>query len=224
MINISNCPISGLERKVEYDFYWLKRAKQIIVKCVVYYYKDGVQVEGVTRLKPYIRDLVASNSLVNPVNGQVLTPEEISVYNTARQNYLSYQAALVAYTSAMDVYNTNLEEYNIAFAQYQSDLAVYNGLYAQYVVDLAAYNDAMAQSPQNPENLELPTPPNPPIQPEAPSMPTDPAVSPEPVSPGPALMEEYDWYTMVLGVTPIVLPNLLTSIVLSRDVQGKFNI
>lgn len=224
MITISNCPITGLERKVEYDFYWLTRVKQIIVKCAVYYYKDGEKVEGLTRLKPYIRDLIASNSLVNPMNGVVLTPEEISTWNAGRQAYSSYQAALVAYDAAMVTYGELMTQYAIDYAQYETDLEAYNVAYAQYLLDLEAYNEAMTLSPQNPENLPFPQAPgmpNPPIEPEEP---TNPAMSPEPVNPGPPLMEEYDWYTMVLGVTPIILPNLLQQIVLSRDAQGKFNI
>lgn len=183
MIAISNCPTTGLQRKVVYDFFWFTQARQIIIKCTVTYYKNGEVVTD-SRLKPYVRDLVASDSLVDPLTGAVLTDEQIADYHSN--------------VAAWDDYQANL-------AAYQADLAAYPAL-------LTAYEAAMAVSPQNPDNLPVPT------------VPVEPVPSPMPTQPGPEPMEEYDFYTTVLGVTEIVLPTLIENVILLRDSQGKFDI
>jgi hypothetical protein len=194
MISISNCPVTGLERKVEYDFHWFTRSRQIIVKCTVDYYKDGVPVTGLQRIKPYTRDLVASDSLVNPQTGEILSPAQIEDYRVNKTALDAYQSAVAVYDSAMLIYANQLAAYEAA---------------------VIAYGEAMSASPQNPLNLPNPVPP---IVPFA-----SPVPSPMP-EPGPAPIEEYDFYTMVLGVTPVILPDLLEQIILLRDSQGKFDI
>lgn len=73
MIQISNCPISGLTRKVEYNFLWYKLQRQIIIECFVSFFDaQGNKIEN-ERIKTYKRNLVASDSLVD-FNG-VLLPE-----------------------------------------------------------------------------------------------------------------------------------------------------
>lgn len=65
MIQISNCPITGLARKLEYDFLILKKIKQIIIACTVYYIDSEGEIVNKNGLTPYKRDLVASDSKVN---------------------------------------------------------------------------------------------------------------------------------------------------------------
>lgn len=216
MISISNCPISGLERKVEYDFYWYTNARQIIVRCTVHYYKDGQPVTGLSRIKSYVRDLVASDSKVNPQDGTILTDQEVTAYENALSAYNSY-------VLAQATYEADILEYNAAYSTYVTNLAAFNAAYDEYNTLLAAYNEAMSMSPQNPDNLEEPIQPA--LQlPVAPTAPTDPTLSPEPTHPGPAPIAEYDFYAFVLGVQPLILPNLIQQIILLRDSQGKFDI
>lgn len=65
MITISNCPITGLTRKLEYDFLIMKQVKQIIIACTVYYIDVAGEIIDKNGLTPYKRDLVASDSKVN---------------------------------------------------------------------------------------------------------------------------------------------------------------
>lgn len=127
MITISNCPLTGLQRKVNYNFHWFTKLKQIIIECEVHFFKNDIEVDS-TRIKPYTRNLVASDSLVRNDTGQVLTPQEILDFNQL------------------------------------------------------------------------------------------------PFTPTYGLMEEYDFYAYVLGVTPIILPQLIEQIILVRDSENKFDI
>lgn len=236
MISISNCPVSGLERRVEYDFHWYTSARQIVVRCTVHYYKDGVPVTGLSRLKSYTRDLVASDSRVSPVDGTIYTTEQVD-------SYYADLAAYTAYTAAQDQYAIDLAEYETLNAQYLIDQAAFDAAYAEYNtlmtaynveldaynILLEAYNEAMSLSPQNPENLEEPVPPVEPanpglIQPQQPTAPTDPTISPEPTHPGVEPIFEYDFYAFVLGVQPLILPDMIQQIILLRDSEGKFDI
>lgn len=73
MIQISNCPITGLTRKVRRNFLWYEIDRQIIIECFVSFYdSQGNKIEN-ERIKTYKRNLVASNSLVD-FNG-VLLPD-----------------------------------------------------------------------------------------------------------------------------------------------------
>lgn len=226
MISISNCPITGLQRKVEYDFFWYKKSRQIIIKCYVDYYKDGITVtENVTRLQPYVRNLIASDSLVNSATGVLMTQEQIDQYTTDTATLNVYNTALQLYNAAIPVYNSAMTQYNTNFAAYQIAVTVYDAAMIEYQAAITAYNEAMLLEPPNPENLELPiaspTPPIVPLQPLAPVAPIAPNPMPEP---GPAPMQEYDFYTYVLGVQPLILPQLIENIILLRDTEGKFNI
>lgn len=145
MIAISNCPTTGLQRKVTYDFYWFVQARQIIIRCTITYFKDGDPVTDV-RLKPYVRDLVASDSYVDPQTGFVLTEADILAYDNNKTAWLKYQ----------------------------SDLATYEAYVLAYPALLEAYNEAMSLSPQNPEELPepaLPVEPNPNPMPTEPGPP-----------------------------------------------------
>jgi hypothetical protein len=78
MIQISNCPDTGLVRKVvKKDLYKLETCRQVILRCLITHFKDGVAVEN-GRIHSYSKDLVASDSLVNPSTGVLLTPEQLS--------------------------------------------------------------------------------------------------------------------------------------------------
>lgn len=80
MINISNCPVTGLQRKAEYDFKWFRSTKQIIISCVISHYKDEEKVisKGVV---DFVKELVATNdTMVNPANGQIVIADESGNY------------------------------------------------------------------------------------------------------------------------------------------------
>lgn len=78
MITISICPDTGLTRKVtKKDLYVLESAKQVILKCHVSYYDESDEVIERKGIQSYIVDLVASDSLVNPTNGQLLNSEQL---------------------------------------------------------------------------------------------------------------------------------------------------
>lgn len=79
MINISDCPDTGLKRKLDYNFLWYKRTRQIIIECFVEHFKsDSTTPVDNKRIQSYSRNLVASNSLVNPTNGTILTEEQLA--------------------------------------------------------------------------------------------------------------------------------------------------
>lgn len=74
LIQISNDPITGLERKLDYEFFWHK--SQIIIKCFVSFYKDEERVESV-RTPSYVRNLVATHDTpVNSQTGEILASFE----------------------------------------------------------------------------------------------------------------------------------------------------
>lgn len=245
MISISNCPITGLQRKVDYEFFWYKRSRQIIIQCYIDYYKDDVvATANITRLKPYKRALVASDTLVNSQTGVIMTPEQISNYHYATgilndynlqlQMYNNsipiYEAAMITYNAALTQYNLDVADYNTAMTQYNIDNTAYTAAMEQYDIDMAEYMAAMQLSPPNPENLPQPVMPIAPMMPVAPVAPVQPIepvppVEPSPLPvPGPAPIEEYDFYATVLGIQPLILPTLLENIILLRDSEGKFNI
>jgi hypothetical protein len=194
MITISNCPITNLPRKVDYDFLWLKSVHQIIIKCTVHYFDAQNNEINTERIKPYQRNLVASDSYVNATNGYVLQEQELSDY--------------LATKNAYDQYQIDITKYNTDILQYQADLSQYQTDFSQYEADYAIWeNNPLSERP---------------IMPVAPIEPINPGDEPANVTF--PIMKEYDFYAFVIGVTPIVLPNLLESLILSRDLEGKFNI
>jgi len=74
MIQISNCPVTGLTRKLEYDFLIYKTNRQIIIDCTVHYINSQGNIININGLKSYKRPLVASDSKVNSQTG-MLDPE-----------------------------------------------------------------------------------------------------------------------------------------------------
>lgn len=120
MITISNCPITGLKRKLTYDFYWLQSQSKIVIMCYIHHYNDEDVLISNARIVSYQKALTASDSLVDPMTGHIYTPEEL-------------------------------------------------------------------------------------------------LTEPESIS-------EYEFYVSVLGVTPLILPSLIESIIQARDLEGKFNI
>lgn len=71
MIQISNCPVTGLVRKLEYDFLILKTVRQIIIDCTVHYFNNQGVIVNSNGLKSYKRPLVASDSLINSQTGEL---------------------------------------------------------------------------------------------------------------------------------------------------------
>jgi hypothetical protein len=79
MIAISNCPDSGLARKViKKDLYILESARQVVLKCHVGYFDENGELIKRKGIQNYTVDLVASDSPVNPNTGQVLTPQQLA--------------------------------------------------------------------------------------------------------------------------------------------------
>jgi hypothetical protein len=104
MLEITNCPNSGLVRKLDYQFFWLKLNRKIIIQCHVSHYKrdqelyEAYQVAlsahtqnptGTTMpvqnydtkienlaIKTFAKELVASDTLVNPATGVILTQDQ----------------------------------------------------------------------------------------------------------------------------------------------------
>lgn len=81
MINISNCPVTGLKRKViDKSLIIESPSRQVILKCIVGYF-DANDVEinipgrGINR---WTKNLVASTDKVNPQTGVPLTPLQIT--------------------------------------------------------------------------------------------------------------------------------------------------
>jgi hypothetical protein len=111
MIQISNCPDTGLKRFVEHkDFQKLESVKQVILRCHFKYLKaDNTEPKNQT-LKPYC-DLVASDSYCNP-DGSLWSAEESALYN-------KYLADKSAYDYQLEIYNTKLDEFNDLFAVYE---------------------------------------------------------------------------------------------------------
>jgi len=81
MIQISNCPVTGLIRKLEYDFLILKTVKQIIIDCTIHYFdNDGIMINS-NRLSSYKKLLVASDSLVNSQTGELDNNGDITEFD-----------------------------------------------------------------------------------------------------------------------------------------------
>lgn len=152
MIKISNCPITGLRRRIyKKNFQWLEDPKQIRIECFIRHFKViGLDGEGKeilepvenARIKSYMKPLVASDSLVDPTdNGRVLTDQEIADY---------YQRL------------KDIENYPARVAQYQVELA-------NYPIALEAYNNLPETDPNAPFQPQPPVLPVEPVEPEAPT-------------------------------------------------------
>lgn len=63
------CPLTGLVRKVQYDFMIFRKAKQIIIDCEVCYMNSTNEIIYQDRIKPYMRRLMATDSLVDAKTG-----------------------------------------------------------------------------------------------------------------------------------------------------------
>lgn len=78
MVNISNCPKTGLKRKViDRSLIIDPPVRQVILKCVIGYFDTNnveIVAPGISR---YYKNLVASTDKVNPTTGVKLTPEEL---------------------------------------------------------------------------------------------------------------------------------------------------
>ncbi len=78
MITISNDPITGLKRKLTYDFYWLSSTRRIVIQCTITSYNELDEKVENARVKTYDVPLIASDSMVDPTNGHIYTPEELA--------------------------------------------------------------------------------------------------------------------------------------------------
>lgn len=226
MIEISNCPYSNLVRKTDYQFFWLKPSRKIVVQCHISHFDRDetlysayqialsahtanptgttmpiedfdTKVENLA-IKTFIKELIASDSLVDASNGNIWTQEQINDYNNSVNAYNTY-------LFDQSTYQNNLLNYNNYLVAQQNYLSAYTA----YTVSLSAWT-------ANPTGLT----PTPPIQPPIVNEPVAPIEPPIPVA---APIQEYDFYANVLGVTPIILPSLIENIIALRDSQGKFN-
>lgn len=228
MISISNCPNSGLLRKVDYQFFWLKLNRKIIIQCHVSHFKRDEQAysnyneaysawtgntSGSTEpvanydtkidnlaIKTFIKELVASDSLVTANTGQIWTPNQISAYYQSVEDYSAYERAFATYEANV----VNYDNYLTLEAAYQSAYTAYTASYSAWT--------------ENPTGSTMPVAPTPPIAVNEPTAPIEPAV---PIA---APIQEYDFYAYVLGVTPIILPSLIEQLIVARDLEGKFNV
>lgn len=83
MINISNCPDTGLTRKIEFrDLHKLESVKQVILRCWFAYFKPNGERVTKQPLKQYC-DLVASDSYCDPQTGRVWSDQESADYKAA---------------------------------------------------------------------------------------------------------------------------------------------
>lgn len=103
-INISNCPTTGLTRKItSYDFLWFQELEQIIVDCKISYYNiSGSIVSSLTNNPNSGRKkLIASDTLVDPTNnGSFLTEEQIQHNKTYNQQVTNYSSSYALYETA----------------------------------------------------------------------------------------------------------------------------
>lgn len=226
MLEITNCPNSGLVRKLDYQFFWLKLNRKIIIQCHVSHYKRDqtlfeayelalsahtqnptgttmpvqnydTKIENMA-IKTFVKELVASDTLVDPTTGAILTQEQLNTYYNTVNAYQAYEASYAQFEAQTTAYNTYLTN----LATYQSDLAEYEIAYSAWTANTGN---------------TMPVAPIPPIEVLEPVEPIEPPV------PGPAPIQEYDFYTSVLGVTPLILPSLIEGIIAARDLEGKFN-
>lgn len=80
MVNISNCPKTGLKRKViNRDLLVKNLTRQVILECLIGYFDaNDVEISGTASgINRYTRNLVASNDKVNPQTGVALTQSQI---------------------------------------------------------------------------------------------------------------------------------------------------
>lgn len=79
MVNISNCPVTGLKRKVvNRDLIIRNLSRQVILECLVGYFDTNdleIVANGISR---YTRNLVASTDKVNPQTGVTLTEQQLT--------------------------------------------------------------------------------------------------------------------------------------------------
>lgn len=81
MIAITNCPVTGLKRKVVGKvFTWDDITRQIIIKCFIKHYNQQDEIVENARINSYTRNLLASDSLVKPQNGVLLSESELEAY------------------------------------------------------------------------------------------------------------------------------------------------
>jgi len=93
MINISDCPKTGLKRKVDYDFYWNRiTKKEVIISCVVKRFNQDDTEFTSAGIVSYLRELKATTDTpVNPNTGEVLS--EWSEGAISEYDYYSYGVA-----------------------------------------------------------------------------------------------------------------------------------
>lgn len=226
MLEITNCPNSDLVRKLDYQFFWLKLNRKIIIQCHVSHYKRDetlynayqvalsaytanptgntmpvqnydTKIENLA-IKTFVKELVASDTLVSPSTGAILTQEQLNTYYNSVSTYQAYETSYAQFEANTISYNN----YLTALSTYQTDLADYQIAYSAWTANTGN---------------TMPIPPTPPMEVLEPTEPIEPPL------PGPAPIQEYDFYTTVLGVTPIILPDLVEGIIVVRDLEGKFN-
>lgn len=77
MIKISDCPITGLERKiVKKNILIYETTEQVLLECIISHFKDGELIDN-SRIKSYVVTLVASNNtFVDKTTGEEVADSE----------------------------------------------------------------------------------------------------------------------------------------------------
>lgn len=172
---IPNCPKTGLLREIDdYDMYWARRVRQLIITCEVRFYKqiDENTKEEIVKARQD-KKLVASNTLVyaganQQELGRFLTNEEVNIV-------MNHDALVTKYNADMIVY--------------QQQYAMYENMH-QLWVD----NDGAASN--IPEPIE----------------PIEPTPIPDPLT----CMEEFDFYSFVIGGGNVNVPALIAQTLQQR--------
>jgi hypothetical protein len=100
MVNISNCPQSGLARKVTKDLQKLESAKQVILECRVFYFNAQGKKINTRGIHEYVHKLTAHNGIyVNPFSvgadaGKKWTLEQTAAYDAAMKAIADHAAAV----------------------------------------------------------------------------------------------------------------------------------
>ncbi len=69
-VAISNDPLTNFKRSLTFDVYLLQSLRQIIVRCIIDSFDEDDNLINNSRVSSYMRELVASDSIVDPNTGQ----------------------------------------------------------------------------------------------------------------------------------------------------------
>ena len=91
-VEISNDPLTGFKRQLTYDIYLLQSQRSITVRCIVDSLDGQGNVINNSRVSSYMRELVASDNLVNNQTGEKYTQPELALMDEEEQeNNCAYE-------------------------------------------------------------------------------------------------------------------------------------